>query len=232
MSKILENFRQNNLTLIVSLPQNSPEMALAALEGGAHALKVHLNLSHPAAGVKFGTFAEEQQNLSEIISLAQKKNIPVGVVLGKKGKVSPVELSLMVEMGIDFFDVFLNDMEDWLWGVEGLSRMVGIPDHYLLDDLTLIENKGAHLIKASVVSHKGYGKRLTIGDLKKYIEISNLVNLPVVVPSQRIIRLDEVPSIWDTGVKGIMIGALVTGLTASSVQKTTADFRSIIDNLD
>ena len=53
----------NKFTLVVSLPSNNLEMAKAALEGGAQAVKVHCNVWHRASGHTFGTYAENREFL-------------------------------------------------------------------------------------------------------------------------------------------------------------------------
>ena len=57
MKKLIDLLKTNKMTLIVSLPENSLELALAAVEGGADALKVHCGVKHKASGVEFGSLA-------------------------------------------------------------------------------------------------------------------------------------------------------------------------------
>ena len=78
----------------------------------------------------------------------------------------------------------------------------------------------------------GYGQNLTIGDLQCYIKIAIASSLPVIVPTQRKVSTDEVPIIADTGVKSLMIGAIVTGKTPSSLFIATREFRKAIDSLE
>ena len=47
--------------LIASLPRNDPELARAALAGGADVLKVHLNVTHNASGVRFGSLCRSEE---------------------------------------------------------------------------------------------------------------------------------------------------------------------------
>ena len=53
------NFRQmiesNSFTVVVSLPANDLDLARAALDAGAQAIKVHCNVWHRASGHTFGT---------------------------------------------------------------------------------------------------------------------------------------------------------------------------------
>ena len=70
--------------LIASLPRNDPELARAALAGGADVLKVHLNVTHNASGVRFGSLAEKAANLEAIrgIQLGRTEGIQLGKTEG------------------------------------------------------------------------------------------------------------------------------------------------------
>jgi hypothetical protein len=87
-------------------------------------------------------------------------------------------------------------------------------------------------VEAAIVPHLGYGQGLTVGDLQYYISIAVASSLPVIIPTQRKIEVDEVPIIADTGVRALMIGAVVTGKTASSIKKATKEFKEAIDSLE
>lgn len=59
----------NKFSLVVSLPSNKLELAQAALDGGAQAVKVHCNVWHRASGHTFGTYAENREFLRQLIKL-------------------------------------------------------------------------------------------------------------------------------------------------------------------
>lgn len=46
--------KENKFTLVVSLPENNLELARAALEGGAQAIKVHANYGTAPAAIPLG----------------------------------------------------------------------------------------------------------------------------------------------------------------------------------
>ena len=61
--------------------------------------------------------------------------------------------------------------------------------------------------------------------------ISQAVSVPVVVPTQRAILPEEVGALIQAGVKGLMIGAVVTGKEEASIAKAVAAFRKAIDEV-
>ena len=55
--------------------------------------------------------------------------------------------------------------------------------------------------------------------------------LPVVVPTQRHVTAADIPILHRCGVKGLMMGAVVSGKTEESVAASVAAFRAAIDAL-
>ncbi|PJB63418.1 MAG: hypothetical protein CO095_16530, partial [Armatimonadetes bacterium CG_4_9_14_3_um_filter_58_7] len=78
MNQFLRKCRTDRISLIVSLPANSPELAIAAIAGGAECLKVHIRVHHDASGTHFGSLEDERGNLESILSVAG--TVPVGIV--------------------------------------------------------------------------------------------------------------------------------------------------------
>lgn len=212
--------------LIVSLPANSPELARAAAEGGADALKVHLHVRHEASGTQFGSLAEEGANLEEILAL----NLPTGVVPGAGEHLpSREEMQALAEMGLDFFDFYSHDTPAWLLRFPEMTRAVAVSNPAQCAQLADLEALGFELIEAAVVPHEGYGKPLTVADLVAYRQVRRATGLPIIVPTQRAIRPEEAPILLrETGINALMIGAIVTGRAPSSLRAATARFAAAI----
>jgi hypothetical protein len=228
MSKLIDLMAKNKLTLIVSLPENSAGLAKAAIEGGADALKVHINITHKAAGTKFGSLEQERAALEEILEVA---DVPVGIVPGENVLPDEKQFGVLVKMGFDFYDIKVEHLPAWCLKAKKIGRIVALSKDYSIDKLMGLSKLGVDGVEAAIVSATDYGKDLNIGDLQGYISIAISAGVPVVVPTQKAIRISEVPIIADTGAKGLMIGAIVTGKTAASIKKATRAFRAAIDDL-
>ena len=87
------------------------------------------------------------------------------------------------------------------------------------------------MVEAAVVPHQEYGLPLNLYDLGVYGYICEITDLPVIVPTQKAIRPDEVTMLADAGISALMIGAIVTGSTPDSIEKVTAEYRQAIDKL-
>lgn len=195
--------------LIASLPANSPELARAAADGGADALKVHLHVRHEASGTQFGDLQAERGNLEAILAAG----LPTGVVPGAGDYLpTPQEMHDLAAMGLDFFDLYAHDMPAWLVGFPGMTRAIAIDRSWQPEDLGQFAALGFELLEAAVVPHEGYGKPLTAADLAVYRRVRAATAMPIIVPTQRAIRPEEVSLLTSAiGINAIMIGVIVAG---------------------
>lgn len=233
MSRLVDSARRRTFTLVVSVPANRAEMAKAAEAGGADAMKVHLNCKHPASGKIFGSFAREKRNLESVL---KSVSIPVGVVPG--GAISPretrvaaaSELEELHRMGFDFFDVFAHHMPlDYL--AVPMGKMVCIDSRYSKPEVDALAASGVEMFEASVIPHEGYGEPVAFADLARWRVLTSELGVPMLISTQRKIRPEECALLRDAGAKGVVIGVVVTGMTAGGVEKVTSLFRKAIDRL-
>ncbi len=226
---------QKRPVLMVSLPANDPELGRAAVDAGAEGLKVHINLHHAAADAGFGPWKQEADAIEQIVSLG----VPVGIVPGTaESMCSPDDLEEMAAMGIDFVDAYLSDMPAWM--LDSGTRVhvmaaVGsgdLPPHGSHQGLPLLPQ--VRMVEASVLPHEAYGQPLRVSDLCAYADLAALLapaGVPVIVPTQRAIQPAEVVGLHKAGVRGILIGAIVTGTEAEGLGAATSAFRAAVEEL-
>ncbi len=229
MAGLLLDLLAEGPRLIVSLPGNSRELARAAAEGGADALKVHLNVAHQASGTRFGSLKEERGALEEILAVG----LPTGIVPGTAEQLpSREEMQELAAMGLDFFDLFARDMPAWMASFQGMSRAAAVDADLRGDSFPELEALGIEMIEAAVVPPGGYGRPLCVPDLVAYRRIRRATRLPIIVPTERAIRPEEVPLlVGKIGIDAVMIGAVVTGVEASSLRGTTKRFAAALSAL-
>ena len=225
MNDYLKMLGEKKLTLIMSLPHNRPELCRIAFEEGADVVKVHLNVHHHASGTHFGRLAEEQAALEEM--LAHRKG-PMGVVLGGSLEAVGQDAREVWDMPFSFYSVYAHHIPAWTLG-HGAALMAACDSTYSLDEICQMPAMGADILEASVIPGTEYGQLLSMRDLLKYHAIAHSVNVPVVVPTQRAVRPDEVGALIRTGVKALMIGAVVTGKEEKTIGEAVAAFRKAID---
>jgi hypothetical protein len=220
--------------LLVSLPANDLDLAKAAVDGGAQGLKVHLNITHAAAGVHFGSLEEEADVIEAIVALG----LPVGVVPGdQQAMIAPEELPRLAALGVDFCDVYLGAMLCWMLDAPPLGVMValGAGDILLPERLASVGALPAvEMVEASVIPHDGYGAALSAADLCDYTTVvrgATPVDRPVIVPTQRRILPEDLPALAATGIRGLLIGAIVTGKEPETIRQATARYASALQAL-
>ena len=228
MNDYLSLLSREKLTLIMSLPKNDPALCRAAFDAGADAVKVHINVDHRASGTHFGRLCEEGPRLEEMLA---RRAGPMGLVLGGSPEAVARDFAEVLNMPFSFHSVYAHHMPAWALQ-SGVPLMAACDGSYSLEEIRcMIPALGAGVLEASVIPGAEYGQPLTMRDLLKYSAIARAVPVPVVVPTQRAAKPDEVHALLQTGVRGLMIGAIVTGMEEASIVRAVNAFRKAIDEV-
>ncbi|MFC3767847.1 hypothetical protein [Paenibacillus sp. GCM10012303] len=229
MKKLVDLLRQK-MALIVSVPSNSLSMIQAAVEGGADAIKIHFNVEHRASGTMFGK-PEQYAGLAE--EIARIFPGPIGCVPGDSPeKVTKETIDRLVGYGFDFVSLYAHHAPAWICTERRISMMAAVSGDYTEREAASFWTLPIDVLEASIVPGTEYGTPLTVRDLLAYRGLVEASGKPVVVPSQRRITPDDLEALQLTGVRGVMIGAIVTGTEASSIYETTKRFRRAMDALN
>lgn len=230
MNRFKELFRKSHFPLIVSLPQHGVDWAIAAQDNGADAIKVHTSLTHPASGIAFGSLDEEASTFAAMRSVL---TIPMGVVPGSGADLEKREIDQMVEVGFDFFDAFISQITPLILEEDRLAPMLCLLPHHTVEDAKAVASlPRVACVEADIVPHEEYGKRATVEDFVRYRMLAAAMDKPLVVPTQRTLRPEEVPLLARMGAGALMIGAVVTGTTLDGLVGTVRAFRDAIDAMD
>lgn len=218
-----------HFTLMVSLPKNTPEMARAAIEGGAHAIKVHLNCHHFASDTRFGSWAHERPALLEVLSAAE--GVPVGLVTGEETQPSDEELQEIQKTGFDFWDLFARYTPPQFLRLPGLVRMVAVDSMWTPEMIVWMARLGVQIIESSIIPREQYRSPLNLIDLTAYARLAKVCPIPILVPTQKAVRPQDVEFLAQVGTAGITIGAVVTGNAPDSLREATAEFRTAVNEV-
>lgn len=223
-----ELFSTKKMPLIVSLPANDVVMARAAVSAGADALKAHLNVTHAASGTLFGGFDVERGNIEKILSSV---SAPVGVMPGAESVATLREMEALADMGVCFFDIYDTDMPEEFSGFKGMDAMVALGVASPADAVERLNDAGVKFVEVSIVPHAEYGEPLTMLDLQRYADLCERLDGAVTVPTQKSILPNQVRMLSLAGVRGLMIGKIVTGANALTIRDAVKKFRREIDLL-
>ena len=168
--KFKELIEGNKFSLVVSLPSNNLELAKAALDGGAQAVKVHCNVWHRASGHTFGTYAENREFLQQLITLC--KDVPVGLVPGGEDAfITPEERLELENMGLGFFSSYSQHLPCHMMESKVLTKMVAIDYTYTENTLDAVRSSGIDVLECSVQPGENYGTDLNYADILGYIKV-------------------------------------------------------------
>ena len=227
------------MKLIVSLPENSLEMAQAAAAAGADSIKVHMNVEHRASGNYFGTYAKEAGAIRSIISGV---SCPVGLMPGADFHSLPTfdELSSLADDGLAFVDIYAKHMPLWFLELPldlilALDSFFGfVEEPYYSTHFPWPEDSNSNKIKmceASIFKPEEYGTPFTYHDFRRLRILQEYVDVPLLIPTQKAITQNDAIWLKRQGAGGLMIGAVVTGRTADSIAKSTAEYRLALDSV-
>jgi hypothetical protein len=230
--RFVDLMADRKFVLVVSLPSNNLELAKAALEGGADAVKVHCNVWHRASGHTFGTYEENKAFLKDLIRLCG--DVPVGLVPGaSEAFITEAELRELEEMGLDFISAYSQNLPSFVMDSRKITSAVAIGSDYTESILGAVKDSDIEILECSVVRGEAYGQNLTCADLLCYSSIAKRTGKPCMVPTQKNIRPEDVKYLYRAGCKALMIGAIVLGQDPApeELQKITAAYRTAVDAL-
>lgn len=225
MNRLLEALAERFI-LLVSIPRNAVELARAAAEGGADAIKVHLNCEHFASGTSFGSWADEKHVITEI---RKAVDLPLGLVAGAEELPAAEDLPDIRRVGFDFWDLFAHHTPPEYLDWEEMAHMMAVDPHWNPEMVQDLVRMGVHAIESSIIPKTDYRTRLNARDLAQYAALCRAAQVPVVVPTQKAVRPDEVQYLRRAGANGIAIGAVVTGHEPEELRQTVRAFRRAID---
>ncbi|WP_256760988.1 hypothetical protein [Cohnella sp. WQ 127256] len=229
MARLQRCLAEKNLSLIISLPANDIGLAKAALEEGADGLKVHYNVGHRASGNHFGQLDEYVATFN---SIREQFDGPLGVVpTGSIEEARREDIERLAPMGFDFYSIYAHHLPSFMLHGTGLEKTFAINDQYDLSLLPSARHYGFTALEASVVPGSEYGTPLSFADVLKYRYLVEQAQMPVLIPSQRKLVPDDIRVLSDTGIKAILLGAIVVGKEEEQLRRAVAEFRNAIDRL-
>lgn len=228
MKRFLDMLVNGSFPLIMSLPDNRPKLAQAAWDNGADAVKIHINVKHHASATRFYGFDEEEEAIRTMLEQAHG---PMGIVLGGDIVSASRDFNKVLSSGLDFISLYGHHMPVEVIENKRMHKMLA-PDYTWQDwEIAGLGGIGGDILEASVMRPESYGQPLSARELIRYRHLAQICDLPMVVPTQCAVKPGEVEALCRCGVKGLMIGAVVTGKDADSIAGAVARFRKAIDGI-
>ncbi|MET0436304.1 MAG: hypothetical protein ABW043_02290 [Devosia sp.] len=212
-SRFYQALTSGEYPVIVSLARHDLDLAKAALDGGAFALKTHLNAYHRATGTTFGTFEQERPFFEELAKLG----CPLLVMAGQETVPTASEMDALADLGFEGFNVYIDHMQPHLLQSR-LRPMPALSSTSTPEDVAEIAALPGCIIEASIMPFERYRTAMTPADLDRYRSIAAAVDVPVIVPSQLSFTPDDLEQLRQAGIAAPLLGAIVTGDTPTSMR--------------
>lgn len=201
--------------VIVSLARHDLDLAKAALDAGAFAIKTHLNAYHRATGTTFGSFAEELPFFEQLARLG----CPLLVMAGQEVVPTAEEMDALADLGFEGFNVYVDHMQPHLLQSR-LRPMPALSSTSTPYDIARIAAVPGCIIEASIMEFARYRTPMSDADLARYAEIAAAVTVPVIVPSQLSLTPQDGERLRAVGLAAPLLGAIVTGDTVASMEQS------------
>lgn len=228
MNKLKNMILNGDFPLVMSLPKNDPELAQAAWDNGADAVKIHINVHHQASGTHFYSFDEERENIEKMLAIAKG---PMGIVAGGDPLSAENDYEKIIAAGFDFLSLYSFNYPTSILMDNRITKMMAPGSGFSETDYQEIENVGADILEASIFDDEGPELVMTGKKYIAYRRVCANTNLPVLVPTQHRILPHEVKMLRSCGVGALMIGAVVTGKEKEGIAKAVKEYRQAIDEM-
>lgn len=206
--------------VIVSLARHDLDLARAALDAGASAIKTHLNAYHRATGTTFGSFTQERPFFEQLAKLG----CPLLVMAGQEIVPTAEEMDELAALGFEGFNVYVDHMQPHLLDSR-LRPMPALSSTSTPDDIARIAAIPDCIIEASIMEFARYGTAMTDADFARYAAIAAAVDVPVIVPSQLKLTPEDGQRLKAAGLAAPLLGAIVTGDTPASMDQALRPWR-------
>jgi hypothetical protein len=232
MPRLISKLRGSRPTLCISLIRNEPELAKAAQEAGADALKLHTNLSHGPSGITIPDLDREADRLQAVLEAV---DVPVGIVPRGRPGTGPLEVERLRDMGFDFVDLYARHVSPAMLAVEGITKWAAATPDYTTEMLrTLAGRKDVDVLEAAFLPVEVFGSPLNLDDLVRLelgLAALDGTGTPLVLPTDRRLAVDDLPVLHALGLRNYLLGYAVTGADTSTVAQATGNFRKALDKL-
>ncbi|WP_284141048.1 MULTISPECIES: hypothetical protein [unclassified Virgibacillus] len=210
------------MPIIVSLPENRVDLAEAAINAGADALKFHINVSHRASGNEFKGLDSYIDVFTEIRKIY---NGPLGIVISDDiNKVNQVDIAKLKEVGFSYFSLYAKDITSNLLLQNDLEKTVAVDDQFDPFRVKAIEQFDIKAVELSVVKKENYGKPLNFTDMVLYENYRKNTDLPLIIPSQKKLVPADMDILKQIGINAVMLGAVTVGTTVESIYQAVSEF--------
>lgn len=209
------------MLLVVRLASSYPALAEAALGNGADALCL-ATASRPSV-------AASRQEWERVIQMAGER--PCGLAFEPSAEVTTEVLAETYPLGFDFVSCYAHQLPVAALGTAPWGRIATVDHSYSPELLRSLSDLPVDAVELATAAEKRYGQPLSLRDLMGYHRLVQAVRKPVLLLAQLALRPEDIASLHELGIEGLVLTPTLAGGTAESLAALTAAFRRAIDTL-
>ena len=153
----------------------------------------------------------------------------MGIVPGAEDPATPRKIAGLEELGIDFLDMYWHHLPTYMLNRTKLKIAAAIDGNFQYEELpVLTRRQDVAMLEASIMDKTEYGHPLNLRDLVKYELIATGSFKPVLVPTQKRLLPSDLLLLREVGIKGVILGAVVTGKEPQTIRETVRKFKDVL----
>ena len=228
--KLVEKLRKNKFTILGSPFNSDLKLINLFIKNGIDVIKFHINITHPVSSYKFKTWEEEKEN---IINLAiDNPNLTIGLVPGHiNEKLEEIDY-LELETYVDFIDIFIDSFTThYIYVSKTIEKVVATNRILSKEETEALELFKISAIEASIINKSEYGYPLTLNDILLYSQLINNSSIPVIIPTQKLIKPKDIRVLYEIGAKGIALGGISLSTDYNQIERFLYEFMNEVSKL-
>lgn len=220
---------QKKFFLFGDLHVNSRDLAIACEEAGADSIIFHLN-QEVGGGFRFAGLEIEEDSIRDSMSVLK---VPLGITIGDTRELLENDWEVIADMGFAFVNMFAHQLPIFVWNDNRLEKIVSIGPGYILEQVrALSELDNVSAIVAALTPNQGIGLPFTILDGTTLRLITSLSSKPVLVPTQRKIRPQDIVPLTKMGCRGLLLTTTAYGETPESCREKISTYRTELSSAE
>ncbi len=195
--------RENEYSLVVSLPKNSSWLASKAEEAGADAIMLNIDGDDGATPSHYGSYDLHDVYIDDVISTV---SVPCGLFVGGGKQLTEEYWERIMSSSFGFVEMYAHHMPLFVLSDDRVKKVCAISTGYILEQVSQLSRmEGVEALDVATVPVQARGTPFSVLDYATLGVISNLSLKPVLLRTQKKLTTSDIAMVVALGVKGLVV---------------------------
>jgi hypothetical protein len=195
--------RENEYTVIASLPKNSSSLAVKAEEAGADAVMLNIEGDEGPTQSHYGSYDLHDVYINDVISTV---SVPCGLFVGGGRHLTEEYWERIMSSSFGFVEMYAHLMPLFVLSDARVKKICAISTGYILEQVSqLARIEGVEAIDAATVPLQARGTPFSALDYATLGVISRLSTKPLLLRTQKKLTRSDIEKVVELGVKGLVV---------------------------